>query len=52
MRNEKRNYAVLSVLRVLACMLVLRAHYFSRFDLPNIFGRVILTGAGPVVIFL
>lgn len=44
-------YNVITYLRIIACLLVLRGHYFSIFSMPDIFGKIIITGAGPVTIF-
>ena len=44
-------YNVISYLRIVACLLVIRGHYFSIFSMPDIFGKFIITGAGPVTIF-
>lgn len=46
-----KRYNVIKMLRVLACFLVVRGHYYRGFELPKIVGAGILTGAGPVVIF-
>lgn len=46
-----KRYNVIKLLRVLACILVVRGHYFHVFELPEIVGAGVLTGAGPVVIF-
>lgn len=49
--TQPKNYNVLSILRVLACFLTVRGHYFDRFDLPALAGKGFTTGAGPVVVF-
>ena len=50
-KNIGKRYNVISVLRILACLLTLRGHYNGMFNLPDIASKGIITGAGPVVIF-
>lgn len=46
-----KKYNTISYLRIIAFLLVIRGHYCSIFELPSVFGKFIITGAGPVVLF-
>lgn len=47
----KKTYNTVTYLRIIACILIVRGHYFSLFELPEIIGAGCITGAGPVVLF-
>ena len=47
----KKNYNVVSALRIIACFLIVREHYFSIFQIPSVLKKINLTGVGPVAIF-
>ena len=46
-----KKYRIISYMRVMACILVMRGHYLDVFDVPDFLRTGIITGAGPVVLF-
>ncbi len=48
---RKENYFVISLVRVMACFLIVRGHYHDVFGLHNTILKGVILGAGPVAIF-
>lgn len=51
MEMKQGKYNVISYIRIMACLMIIRGHYCAMFAVPDILRKVVTTDAGPVTLF-